>query len=312
MPNMLSCYGKKEPNKKESSSKIFVNTTQKVFNPIDSKEAQIRPLIDNAASTMNLDKFSISKNSELKINQNDFLKKFNTSDAIRPPRIFLDINNLFAANSDQHLLVTAEMENSNKNINVNRLGGSNFMSNNRSNISTSNDDSKELLNFNSKESNNPNNINLNYFNSGNINKEINNNKNINKNVRTFNSKNSGNSNSLSNNIPINFDSNKGNNKYSEDKDCNFNLDPKLSKFNSQNNSNINKSSNSNFSFKTKQSQKNQIFFPMEVSVKSFNSANSVNNKSNKTISDFPSYNYLSNFNTSNTDKNNNENKNVKK
>lgn len=287
-------------NSKEKYSFINNNNKKPELNSFQFQEAaslenksiysieknQKRYSIDNILNNVKPNNLIPSKNCELNaFNQNDFLKKFNTSDAVRPARIYLEMNDLAAAsNSDQHLLVTAEMEKTNKNLNSNRISESNnFMSNYKSNKSTSNDDSKEfgsnanLLNFNSNASNNNNNnnhnnfnMNLNYFNcSNNNNNDYNNSNQYSK--RNFN----------------NFDSNKKNKNLLEEKEFNLNLDPQLSKFNSQNNSNYRSSnSNSNLSFKTKQSQKNQIFFPVEISVKSFNSANSVNNSSKKTVSDF--------------------------
>ncbi len=337
MPSMINQTEKQDCINKTTDFifPAFKDTKEEETKPSYSKESQKLYSKEMFVTALKSEKYIASKNnSELNINQNDFLKKFKTSDTIRPARIYLEINDFAAASSSDHnLLVTAEMDKTNNNNFNNKKslsGGPNyFMSNYKSNKSTSNDDSKQfgsnvnLLNFNSKESNNFNSNSLNYFNSGNSNNNISKNSNSNKKNNNTNknkdtNSNSNNKNSISNDNPnsnFNFydnlndlnskrnvnnkvESNKANKNLAEEKEYNFNLDSQLRKFNSQDNSN-NKSSNSNFSFKTKQSQKKQIFFPVEVSIKSFNSANSVYNNSNKTISDFPCSEKTINWNTLN-------------
>lgn len=300
---LLSCYEKRDTNIKSLTNNSS-HCRNKDFNPLNIKVAKIESFISNSNNAINFDnKFSSQKNKQMIIYKNDFMRKFNTSDAVKAPRIIIDLKDYSSvANTDSKLLVTAEMEKSNKTNNINRLSGLNFMSNNRSNKSTSNDDSKELINFNSKESNSDNNnLNYNNFNRENLNKNINQ---YEKNNIHSSWKKSEISNFNSMRNFTSYNSSKTNNKIFLEKESNFKSTLQLSKIKSQNKSD-NQCSNSHLSLKTKQSQKNQIFFPVEISIKSFHSVNSFNNSSSsKTRSDIPTNENVINFKIQNNDKKN--------
>jgi len=217
-------------------------------------------------------KNEIESGSE-KINY-DLLRKFNTSDAVRPPKVFLELNKLNNSGShDPMLIVTAEIESKNNlfgNI-YSSYNGSNY----KSNRSTSND-SKEPNNH----VNNVNtNINLETYNSKeSINNNFNNNNII---LKTFNSGNSINTNTYNTNFN-NFgkvNTQQKTNKIYKEKDLINNIkqvnnhckSDSANAVTTTNNDNNNHNNNTNITSTKKPMQKKQIFFPTEINIKNLSS-----------------------------------------
>lgn len=180
---------------------------------------------------------------------NDFIRKFNTSDAVKPQKVFLELNkaNNLTTN-DPMLIVTAEID-----VKKNLLGnifssynGSNY----KSNRSTSNE---------SKDNNNNNNI----FNS----------KSSNSNMNNYYPKES---NSFNNNAYKNNNQQQTNKTYEEKELMNnimkVNTGCRSDSGHSATNTNIvlNSNNNTNITSKKKPLQKNQIFFPTEINIRNLN------------------------------------------
>jgi len=250
---------------KDNKKMISNILNKKSFNNI--MDFENKSLIKKFDYNKNNKKISNSKNN---IESIDFIKKYNTSDAIRPPKIFLDLNEITTLNNlDPMLIVTAEIDKK-KNI-LNNYRSTN--SNQRSNRSTSND-SKEfgsnsnINNFNSKEANNIY-QNLNSNNSGNYNNfDLSNNFNLTTN---------------SYKIIYNSIKNKEINKTNDEKNKFAILNDQCSDILSNNlsinnrNLNLTNSSKSNKSLKKKLKQENQIFFPTEINI--FDNNNNMSNDS---------------------------------
>jgi len=201
-------------------------------------------------------------NSEL--NHFETIKKFNTSDAIKPSKIYLELNQMRnVPNNDPLLLVTAEFDRKKKQILSNKFRSSNTAdSNNNFNKSTSNDSNefmrnniniKKETNFNS--ANPHNNMNLNNFNSVSY---------LNSNFNRFTNKNK-NSNNFNNKIFENdiYSINNKNRNISNDEKDNNNYNNIQIYFNNTK-THLNNNSNPYFISKQNSLNKNQIFFPSEI------------------------------------------------
>lgn len=203
-------------------------------------------------------------------NSSDFVSKFNTSEAVKPPKIYLELNQVKnITTNDSTLIVNAEMDR--KNNLLENIYGSYNGSNYKSNRSTSNE-SKDYNNTNNNNFND--NVNLGTINSYHSRDSVNNEykyrsegiyKNIN--LKTFNSSNSSNNNNNNNNDLLKINSNQLAYKINEQID----IEKKLIQANTNNkitsgNSLINTSNN----LKKKPVQKNRIFFPTDIPLLNFN------------------------------------------
>lgn len=199
------------------------------------------------ANFQNNPKFSINND----LISNNVLKKFNTSDAVKPPKIFLEIKELTRnSNIDPMLIVNAEIGDKKKLI-INKRN-SYTSSIQRSNRSTSND-SKEFSNSN---------INMNNYSS----KE----GNINFSANAYNLSNKDNSGQNFTALNINYnqhtkEKDQINSQNIEDINGKTKEKSQANKFNPIN-SNLN---NIDLSIKKKQNPKNQIFFPTEINMINF-------------------------------------------